>query len=293
MSRKALVTRADALAAGLSSSAIERLCRSGRWQRKADGVYAAAGRDGGPFQQIHAELLAAGPLAFAQRRTAAKLLSDTRLDLDDDGKIDLAILRGGASRLPRRRVPEAHLIEVDGMRCADGLLTLLVLASVLGTVEWEWALEAALREGLVSMDAIEAALAAPSRRRDLDAVRLVRDVLRARPEGAPPTGSVLETRFVQLSRKYDPPTPERQVCVEVSPTTRYFVDFAWPAHRFFLEVDGRQHDTQGLHDADRLASIMLATGWGCCVLRWDQIVRTPRYTAERMRRLLDRVDLAS
>jgi very-short-patch-repair endonuclease len=290
---KQTITRAAALAAGLSISAIKRLCASGRWVRLAEGVYAVAGRDGGPFQQTYAELVPLRPRGFAQCLNAAAILGS--LDLEWDGVVDIAVEAGGSNRRTRRRVPTAHIIEVDGTRCADGLLTLLDLASVVDATRWEWALEAALRGStpLTTIATIEAALAAPATRRDLAAVDLVESVLARRPPGAPATGSKLETQFVQLARRYGLPTPVRQHCVEISPTTRYFVDFAWPERRFFIEVDGSQHDVQALHDADRIASIVLATGWNHVVLRHHQIVRTPRYTADRITRLLSRDALAS
>jgi very-short-patch-repair endonuclease len=116
---------------------------------------------------------------------------------------------------------------------------------------------------------------------------VVRAVIDVRPAAAPATGSLLETRFLQLLRKHGLPTPERQVCVQISPTKRYFVDVAWPELGLFLELDGKQHETQQLHDADRLAAIVEKTGWTYVTLTWHQVVHTPTYTARRIGRLLE------
>jgi very-short-patch-repair endonuclease len=250
-----------------------------------------AGKAGGPFQQLHAELIAAGRSAFAHSLTAAALHESAHkrgadrgpdaLDIPWHGAVDVAVERGGSGRRPRRRVPTQHITTVAGLRCTDGLLTLLDLASVVDARRWEHALEASLRYGLTTITEIEEALAAPGRR-DREAVRVVAAVLAMRPHDAAPTGSLLETLFVQLAREHCLPVPARQHRVDVSPTKRYFVDLAWPAHRFFLELDGRDHAKQQLHDADRLAAIVATTGWSYITLTWPQVVGTPTRTAARV-----------
>jgi very-short-patch-repair endonuclease len=285
------ISRRRAIEAGLSSSAIHRLMTTGRWVRCCDGVYAVAGRDGGRFQETFARLTAAGPRAFARASTAAALHG--KLDLDWDGTVDLATDRTGSGRLPRRNVPATHLTTVWGMRCTDVLQTVLDLACVLDAPRWEWALEAALRTRLVTVADIEAALAWPGRR-DARAVEVVGLVLAGRPHGAPPTESLLETRFVQAVRDHGLPTPERQVWVAVSPTTRFRVDFAWPAQRFFVECIGGHHEKQRQRDADRALSILVHAGWAGAEVTWHQVVGTPRYTARRIAAILEaRTPLAS
>ena len=61
------------------------------------------------------------------------------MGLDSDGVVDIGGTRDGSHRRARRRVPARHIVEVDGLHCTDGLLTLLDLAGVLGstlTVEY-------------------------------------------------------------------------------------------------------------------------------------------------------------
>jgi hypothetical protein len=205
---RGLICWQDAAAEGLSAAAARILCRDNRWRRVADGVYAVVAIRGGPLQQAAADLMAAGVMAFVQRRTAAVVHG--RLDLPWPRSIDIAVPREVRSRrYPRRTVPPQHIVEVDGLRTTDLLLTILDLAVVTSDIEWEWALEAVLRTRKVCVADIEAALAAPGRKHPPSVARVER-VLALRPTDAPPTGSGLETRFIQLCRKVGAPEPERQ-----------------------------------------------------------------------------------
>src|SRR5690242_16501161 len=68
-----LVTRDQALAAGLSEDAIGRRVRSGRWVRLHPNVYRLAGAPDTWEQRILAAVLAAGPTAIASHLSAAVL----------------------------------------------------------------------------------------------------------------------------------------------------------------------------------------------------------------------------
>jgi very-short-patch-repair endonuclease len=291
-----LIESTVARSAGLSASTIAALRASDRWSVLAKGVNAVEGRDGGPFQQLDAELRTAGAVAFARRLAAAAVHESVHrnwgqrerpdaLDVVWDGDVDIGVARGGSSRRTRIRVPKQHVVVVDGLRCTDGLLTLLELAAVLDAVRWEHALEATLRYRLTTVEEIRTALSAPGRR-NLAAVALVESVLAVRPPDAPATGSLIETLFIQLARTHGLPTPERQHCIQISPTKRYFVDVARPRQRFFIELDGSHHERQRLHDADRLAAIVARTSWTYITLTWHQVVSTPSHTARRVAAIL-------
>jgi hypothetical protein len=117
----------------------------------------------------------------------------------------------------------------------------------------------------------------------------MRRVLSLRPQGAPATGSLLETLMVQLARRAgDVPAPERQVEV----TDRHgefvaFVDLAWPDLGLFVELDGQQHKDQPVYDARRETAVVAATGWLCGRFTWREVVDLPTTTARRLSCLVE------
>jgi len=180
-------------------------------------------------------------------------------------------------------VPPEHVEVVRGYRCASGLHTMLELANVLDDLKWEQALESALRLELLTIADLETAL----QHRRVGNSR-IRRVLELRPEGAPPTGSLLETLAVQLVRK-DPriPTPERQVEVRNKHDEFVaFVDLSWPDRGLFLELDGGQHKGQPQYDATRQTAVVAATNWRVGRFTWNDIVHLPNFTLRRMAELL-------
>ena len=159
----------------------------------------------------------------------------------------------------RCRLLANDITEVAGIPCTIGLRTLVDLANEMTDIKWEHALESALRQNLVTIEelAMEVERIRPQR---IAGVRRIRRVLKLRPEGAPPTGSILETLMVQLIRTDSSlPTPERQVEV----LNRHgdfvaYVDLAWPDLGIFIELDGRKYHQSGLYDARRETAVVAA-----------------------------------
>ena len=187
----------------------------------------------------------------------------------------------------RRRELIAGTVDMVGFRCTSPLQTLIDLAAILDDAEWEQALESALRKRLVCISELEALLPELGRRRMSGTTR-IRRVLANRPAGAPATGSLLETLFVQL-RRLVPGSMEPMRQVEVRNEHGEFVafvDFAWPELGLFIELDGQHHAGQPVHDARRETAVVAATGWLVGRFTWDEIVRYPQSTARRLADLL-------
>jgi len=128
-----LFTVDEALAQGLTHDALRWGQQCGRWRRVQRGIYAdgPAAPDG--LDEARARVLAAGGVASG--RLAALL---HRLDgaTDIDGR-----------PLRRRVLPDDRIAVIDGLRCTDGLQTVIDLAADVSDAEWEQALESALRNG--------------------------------------------------------------------------------------------------------------------------------------------------
>lgn len=162
---------------------------------------------------------------------------------------------------------------VAGLRCTDGLQTMLDLAVCLDDVVWEQALESALRTRLTSVDALARTRAGRVRR-----------VLGLRPPGAAPTESLLETLTVQLARTVPGlPDPVRQLPLEGVAR----LDLAWPELGLFVELDGQHHTDQPVYDSRRETAVVAATGWLCGRFTWTEIVHTPRSSARRLGQLAE------
>jgi hypothetical protein len=195
---------------------------------------------------------------------------------------DITIWGGSHKRtgLRRRQLRIERITEVDGIRVTDGLQTLVDLASSCDDDTWEQALESALRKGLVTVNQFDDVAGVPG-------VGRVRRVLARRPAGAVPTGSILETRFIQVARSVPGlGDPVRQLLIE----NRHgefvaFVDVAWPEPGLFAELDGQQHNDQPLYDARRQTAVTAATGWLCARFTWDEVFGHPVATARRLAEL--------
>jgi very-short-patch-repair endonuclease len=272
----ALVTTTDARHAGLSDRVLAKLVSTGRWVRMGRGVFAVATLDGGRLQACAAALLVAGPSAFLHLTSAAAVFGG--LDLDPTTEPRLAVARGANGTLwPRRSVAADAITVVNGLRTTTPRQTLVDLAGELDERRWEWALEAALRNRLVTIAEIDAAIVAPGRH-DPVALGVVESVLGLRPQGAPATGSLLETRFIQLARDAGLPDPQRQYRVLTPGGRHYFLDVCWPEVGLFVELDGQQHADQPVYDAHRHMTVVNLTGFLGIRMTWDQVTRRPRST---------------
>ena len=256
----------------------------GRWTRVARGTYRLGPEPPTALDRALATAVATG--AAACGRVAGVLLG---LDGVRFAGPEVTLRADGPNKHPgvRRQVLTAGLTSVAGFPCTSPLQTLIDLARVLPDDEWEQALESALRKGLVTLSELDAVLPILGRRRIGGVVR-IRRVLERRPAGAPPTASLLETLFLQLVRRYvTVEEPRRQVEIrDAHGMLVGYADFAWPELGLFIELDGRQHQAQGLYDASRETAIVAATGWLCGRFTWAEVVRHPVATARRLEAVL-------
>lgn len=268
-----LFTTAQARESGLTSDALRWGERTGRWRRIERGVYGD-----GPEEPVSIDVARARVLAM--RGVATGKLAGVLLGLD-------GIELGG---MPRRRrgIPPERVLEIGGVPCSDGLQTLLDLASELDDDTWEQALESALRKRLTSVAELEAALPGLGRSRT-PGTRRVRRVLQRRPDGAPPTESLLEMLFIQLAREVpDLPEPVRQHEVfDAHGTLIARVDVCWPDIGLFVELDGQQHQDQPVYDARRETAVVAATGWLPGRFTWREVTTLHRTTKRRLTDLAD------
>jgi hypothetical protein len=247
--------------------------RTGRWRRIDRDVYGEGPHPPSRLDRQRARILASN--GEARGELAGVLHGFDNVRLGDD---------------PRRRRPlsSARLVVIEGVPCADGVQTLIDLAAVLDDDRWEQALESALRKEIATVAELEVMLARLARQRT-PGVGRIRRVLGRRPNGVPPTESLLETLALQLSRGV-PGLGELTRQRVILDRHGYFVarvDLCHPELGFFLELDGQQHVDQPVYDAARQTAVVAATGWLTGRFTWREITRTPRTSQRRVADLAD------
>jgi hypothetical protein len=253
-----------------------------RWRRVVRGVYAEGPDDPTPLDRALAVVVGTGGVASGT--LAATLLG---LDGATFGGAEVSVEPARSDRrsgVRRRMLAPERVLRVGDVPCTDGLQTLIDLAGELDDLVWEQALESALRRRLTTIRDVERAARGSQR-----GVARMRRVLTLRPDGAPPTESLLETLMVQLARSVAGLAPPlRQV--RVSNSYGEFVarvDLAWPDLGLFVELDGQHHKGQPVYDARRETAIVAATGWLCGRFTWQEVAHLQRVTARRLASLAE------
>lgn len=263
-----VLTYAQLLEAGLSSSAVGRRVKAGRLRRLHRGVY-QVGPLSPPLAREMAAVLASGPGACLSHLSAA-VLWDLRPRPGDKAIIHTTVEGAGRVRRPGVRVHRTARLNPgerttrDGIPFTTPLRTVLDLATLVGSREIELAVARAEREGLVTLEELRAVVRRhPSRR----GIKLLREVLEVR--GGPVlTRSEAERLFLALIRAAGLPPPEANV-----PFGRYEIDFLWRDAGIAVEVDGRKHHSlQPRFEGDRRKDTwLLARGITVIRLSWRQI----------------------
>ncbi len=169
---------------GLTRSAARWGERNGRWRRVERGVWTEGPEEPTALDRARAAAMVTG--GVASHHLAGVLHGLDSIGLDGTW---LTLAPTGNGRRPHARrssVPPERIVTVAGLRCTDGLQTMVDLAGSLDDLVWERALESALQKRLSSIEALRG--------------RRNQRVLQLRPPAAPPTESLLETLFVQLAR---------------------------------------------------------------------------------------------
>jgi hypothetical protein len=273
MSRR-VFSRRQFLAAGHTDEELE-WGVGRRWVRLVYGWYAEGREPPTPSLMALGRMLAAD--GEASGLVAGKFLGLDSIEIPSDD-------------IPRRRrgAISPELVLVNGIRCTNGLQTIVDIAPFVDDLVWEQALESALRKDLFKLEELASVVPLLTKSRTAGSPRIKR-VLALRPAGAPPTESLLETLMVQLARRTPGvPEPTRQVVVD-DEDGRFVarVDLAWPELGGFNELDGERHKDQPVYDAVRQTNVVTATGWLPGRFSWTEVRLNPVPTARRLAKFID------
>jgi hypothetical protein len=220
-----VLTREQAFACGLSKGSLRRRLSSGQWLRCRPGVYRFPGAPPSWLQTLMVSCL--HTQGAASHRAAAALHGLEGFASD--------IVEVSATKQVRAVSPGVILHVVESLPASDvgskhrvptttPARTLVDLAAVVPVDRLESALEDALRQRLVTVPLVSAALDPLGTRGRRGAGRLA-GLLRDRGATHKPTQSELEMRFMRLLERAGLPPAERQYVIEdfgpVSSTCRF------------------------------------------------------------------------
>ena len=286
-----LLTRGQALAAGMSPDQVKRRLASGLLVANQRGVYRLGGAQQTFEQRLLAACLAAGGRAVASHRSAASLW---RLRGVKPGVAEITVPGEGKPRLRgvsvhrSARLDRADVTRLGAVPVTRPARTLLDLAAVAPELA-EGALDDALVRELVTVGSVTRLLGrvgASGR----TGTSLLRELVARRAEGQAPTESPLEDAVVRVLRAHRLPEPERQYVVPLPEGGVVRVDLAYPDVRLGIEADGSVwHSSRKDFLRDRARTNRLVVlGWTLLRYGWADVRRGDALAAEvsRVRRLL-------
>lgn len=239
-----LVTREQALAAGVSPQTIQRHVADGSWERVHSGVYAIAGSRRSPEQSIKAACLAAGPDAAASHGTAAGLHllpsgnSGIHVSIPATRKVKLdAVTIHRPTTLDR-----VDTVVKKGIPVTSVARTLIDLSATLRLLRLEEVLDHALANRIVSLQMLRHRLEALGTQGRGGAAGL-EELIAARLVGSPRARQRGERLFLRIVQQYGLPMPEREVEYHLSDGRTVSVDFV------FCRVVGAEIDSYLHHSS--------------------------------------------
>jgi hypothetical protein len=265
-----VVTRAQALATGITDKVIEARVRRGSWQRLQRGVYATF--SGAPTRGclLWAAVLRAGPRAVLSHQTAARLWG---LATVEPTAIHVSVPDGSpAPRIPgvivhySSRLPEArHPVLMPPRTTIEA--TVLDLASTAASAETAiaWVLSA-IASRRTTAERVTAALRQRRRMRWRTAILPALDPL------CSGVHSILEYRFVtRVERPHGLPAGTRQRLV-LRDQRRQYSDVAYDEYATIVELDGRvAHPESSRHLDIARDNANLADGWVTLRYGWAEV----------------------
>jgi hypothetical protein len=278
-----LITRSHAQSLGFTRDAIRHRTATGIWVRLLPGVYRLGAVPQSWKQRLLAACLWSGT-GVASHRSAAALFC---LDGFGPGIVEIT---SGVNAPP---APTGIVLHRSGRLASDDRTrlygipvttvsrTLVDLGAVAPKLKVQFALDHALRDELVGLEALQAALERSGGRGRRGAGTL-RKLVSDPDIHLPVPASVLERRVINRLKDWGIPDPIRQWEVFDDEGCIGAIDFAWPEQRLGLEADGWAHLSKR-HDwrHDRIRRNRL-TKLGLLVLHgtWEDTRKPERLLAQ-------------
>lgn len=286
-----LVSRDQALAAGMTTSQVDKRLSAGRWVRAARGVYRHAAVAPTPQSALLAVCMAHD--ALASHRSAAALHGIDGYKLD---RVEVVVPKGRVFRMPGARLHHSTQMDLaspiprDGIPCTGLRRTVLDLAAVVSRRRLDRTIDAVLRDRLLRRSDLYSVLAIHSRRGRTGCGRL-RAALEALGEDPVPLSewSRMVAELLVSSGLGSPALEYRVVGRDGSLIAQ--VDLAYPSVRLAIELDSvRWHFNRASFAADpRRRNAMFLAGWNVLTFTWDDYANRPAALCATVARAYSRV----
>ena len=278
--QRALITRVQALQAGLTDAQITSLLRRGVWFEIRPGVYAVAGAPRSWEQMVLATVLATGPDSFASHETGGHLWGVRYVEVPDRIEVLKAVdLKTRMSGVVGRRSKELFDADVTirrGIPCVTAPRALVDIARTMTHARLGKALDDLLRRKVCTLDEVRRCVgrlhAGPGR-----PLRGIHGVLAERWPGYDPGESDLETRAIRAIAAAGLPLPKQQHRMLLA-GKKVRIDLAYPDLKIAIEVDSWEFHGQirSQFDCDHIRRDELV------LLQWTPFTFTSGMTDEFM-----------
>jgi very-short-patch-repair endonuclease len=248
-----LITRAQAVACGLTPRQIERLLSSGRWRPVRPEIYALAGTPPTWEQAVLAAVYAGGADVLASHATAGRLRHVKHVA---DAGLEVVAPLGRHKRLEgvighrSGALYDADKTVYRGIPVTTVARTLVDISGRLTDRRFGQAVDDAIRRDILRLEDLRQTAGrlgtAPGR-----SMRRVHRVLALRIPGYDPLDSDFETRVLRVLTSAGLPVPRQQYPVTLDGQLVH-LDLAYPQARLAIELDGWEwHATRSAFDDDR------------------------------------------
>ncbi len=292
-SQHGLLTRTQLHDLDWSDRKIRYCVETHRLRRVSRNVYAAAGSPESWEQLLEAAVLEGGEICAASHRSAARLWGMRSVDDDVDISIPYPrrlALAGVRVHRSRDLVPP-DITFVDDIAVTLPWRTLCDLGLVFPLKEVIRIMNHSIATGLVNRRDLWS-IRVRNSKQGRNGVGVLGYALETLPDRAEYTESGIEVAFLAICNEFHLPPPAIQLPLVVD-GHHFRVDFAFPAHRVFIEIDGLAFHSS----ADQMASdryrqnLLVAAGWMPIRLTHHQLTRNPRQVARVLRQALQPPDL--
>lgn len=281
-----VISREQALAAGMTPRQIDRTLSSGRWRRMLPSTYVMTAATTSLQQRAMATVKWAGQCAAVSHETSCAL---RRFANARNEPIEISCHR-------RLRSELAVVHRVEPWRAGDveflhGIPVTSIERTLVDMSRRELAprlqelLDEALRRSLTSVVRLDSYVRAIDKagRYGPAAFRLL---LQRYMKGGGYSESILETRLRRLLENSPIPDPVAQYVVRAGNHFVARVDFAWPDRKVAVEAVGRaHHEGQWEQDVARL-NALVRSGWVVIFVTWEDLHIRPRETLLSIARAL-------
>lgn len=282
-----VIGREQAIAAGLTSSAISRRCKSGRWERILPGVYRIRGAPDSWRQRVIAAQIWLGVDSYVSHQSAAAVLGIGGVV---EGPVELTATRKLRPRNGVRvhfavEMPRKDTTVVDGFRVTTATRTIIDLASVVSPKQLAAALDDALRKRLTSVPTTRAAMVRLGTN-GKSGTRLLSRLLDERSQQTRPTDTELEDLAISIIRKAGLPEPEIQNVILNDGGFVARVDLAYPDRMLVIEAESWQYHSTMKDWSDDVVHYndLVGLGWRVMRVTHEEMIKRPDRVADQIRR---------